>query len=100
MKAKVFSIAKGTKHVYTFNPCEGHNRKKKTSSWCYENVKFKTSTYRLVLTYEETQRNLQAYNSTCKESSVKMKNYKTHKLIYKKNFNETYKLTNQVRFQL
>jgi hypothetical protein len=24
MKGKVSSIAKGTKHDYTFNPCEGH----------------------------------------------------------------------------
>jgi hypothetical protein len=24
MKGKVSSIAKGTKHHYTFNPCEGH----------------------------------------------------------------------------
>jgi hypothetical protein len=84
MKGKVFSIAKCTKHVYIFSPCEGHNRRKTTSSWCYENHKFKTSTYGLVLTYEETQWNLQAYNSTCKESLVKMQNYKTHKLTYKK----------------
>jgi hypothetical protein len=81
VKGKVFSIAKGTKHVYTFSPCEGHNKiKKTTSSWCYENLKFKTSTYRLVLTYKETQQNLQAYNSTCKENSMKMQNYKMHKL--------------------
>ncbi len=85
MKGKVSSIAKGTKHDYTFNPCEGHPiREKQPLVDAFNNLKFKTSTYKLVLNYKETQWNLQAYNSTCKESLVKIQNYKTHKLTYKK----------------